>query len=104
MNSVHSRKLELEFAHLASGCFRLGDQLGAALKSEILRLAGGQSTQWALEATRKLELECLRAAADCMHLVGEVKNFNLQKSLLELARQLTAVAEAAPPPVCQTVI
>jgi hypothetical protein len=43
-------------------------------------------------------------AAECMQLVGDVQNFNLQKRFLELARQLTAVAEPAPTPVGQTTI
>ena len=103
MNSDPSRKLDLECAGLASGCVDLGGELGAALESEILRLSGGQSPQQAPEARRKLELECLRMAADCMQLAGDVQNFNLQKHFVGLARQLTAVAEAAPAPaaVCQ---
>ena len=97
MNSDHLRKLELECMRLASGCIQLGDGLGTALEAEILRLA-----QQVPQATRKLELECLRMAADCMQLVGDVQNFNLQKHFMELARQLTALVEAAPTPVCQT--
>ena len=104
MNSDHWRKLELECMRLASGCIQLGDELGAELKSEILRLAGEHSTQQWPVARRKLELECLRMAADCMQLVGAVQNFKLQRHFLTLARQLTAVAEAAPPPICQTTI
>ena len=104
MNSDHSRKLELECVRLASGCAQLGDGLGTALESEIFRLAGGQSRQQGPEARRKLELECLRMAADCMQLVGDVQNFNLQRHFLQLARQLTAIVEAAPTPVCQTAI
>ena len=104
MNSDPSRKLDLECAGLASGCVDLGGELGAALESEILRLSGGQSPQQAPEARRKLELQCLRTAADCMQLVGDVQNYNLQRRLLELARQLTAIAEAAPPRLCQTTI
>lgn len=86
----------------ASGCVQLGEELRPALKSEILRLAGG--TQRAPEERRKLELECLRMAADCMELVGDIQNFNLQKYFLGLARQLTAVAEAALPAACQTAV
>jgi hypothetical protein len=104
VNSDHSRKLELECVRLASGCAQLGDGLGTALESEIFRLAGGQSTQQGAQARRKLEIECLRMAADCMQLVGDVQNFNLQKHFMELARQLTAIVEAAPTPVCQTTI
>ena len=104
MNSDHWRKLELECMRLASGCIQLGDELGTELKSEILRLAGEHSTQQWPEGRRKLELECLRMAADCMQLVGAVQNFKLQRHFLTLARQLTAVAEAAPPPIGQTTI
>jgi hypothetical protein len=104
VNSDDSRKLELEHKRLASGCIQLGDELGTALGSEILRLAAGHSTQRGPEARRTLGLECLRMAADCMQLVGDVQNFDLQKHFLELARQLTAVAEAAPTPVCQATI
>ncbi len=104
MNSDHWRKLELECMRLASGCIQLGDELGTELKSEILRLAGEHSTQQWPEARRKLELECLRMAADCMQLVGAVQNFKLQRHFLTLARQLTAIAEAAPPPIGQTTI
>jgi hypothetical protein len=43
-------------------------------------------------------------AADCMQLVGDVQNPDLQRQLLALARRLTAVAEAAPIPVCQPTI
>jgi hypothetical protein len=43
-------------------------------------------------------------AADCMQLVGTVQNFKLQRHFLKLAGQLTAVAEAPPPPICQTTI
>jgi hypothetical protein len=104
VNSDQSRKLDLEYARLASGCVNLGGELGAALESEILRLSGGQSPQRRPEARRKLELGCLRMAADCMQLAGDVRNYNLQKRLLELARQLTAIAEAAPPWLCKTTI
>jgi hypothetical protein len=104
VNSDHSRKFELECMRLASGCIQLGDGLGTELESEILRLAGEHSTQQWPEARRRLELECLRMAADCMQLVGTIQNFKLQRHFLKLARQLTAVAEAAPPPICQATI
>ena len=104
MNSDHTRKLKLECMLLVSGCIQLGDGLGTALELEILRLAGEQSALQRPEAMRKLKLECLRVAADCMQLVSEVWNPNLQRQLLELAQQLTTVAEAAPIPVCQTTI
>jgi hypothetical protein len=104
VNLDHSRKIELECMRLASGCIQLGDGLGPALEAEILRLAGEQSAQQAPKARRKLELDCLRMAADCMQLVGDVRIPNLQRQLLELARRLTAVAEAAPAPVCQPAI
>jgi hypothetical protein len=89
---------------LASGCIQLGDELGTGLESEILRLAADHSAQQWPEARRKLELECLRMAADCMELVGAVQNFKLQRHFLTLARQLTAAAEAAPLPICQATI
>jgi hypothetical protein len=78
---------------LTSGCMQMarGD-LGAALKSEIPRLAGGSSTD--REAARKHELACLRMAADCMQLVGDIKTLDLQRHFLELARLLTAAAES----------
>ena len=100
MNSDHSRNLDLECMRLVSGCVDLGDELGAGLVYELLRLAGERST----EARRKLELECLRMAAECMQLAGDVQNFNLQRRFLELARRLTAVAEATPPRLCQATI
>ena len=70
----------------------------------VSQVAGEHSAQQWPEARRKLELECLRMAADCMQLVGTVQNFKLQRHFLKLARQLTAVAEAAPPPICQATI
>jgi hypothetical protein len=76
---------------------RMGrSSLGAALKSEILRLAGGSPTD--REAGRKHELACLRMAADCMQLVGDIKTPDLQRHFLELARLLTAAAESAAVP------
>ena len=104
MDSDHSRKLELEWMRLTSSCIQLGDGLGPALELEILRLAGEQSANQGSKTTPKLRLECLRIAADCMQLVGDVRNPNLQRRLLALARRLTAVAEAAPIPVCQPTI
>jgi hypothetical protein len=98
----HSQKLDLECLRAASGCVRFAGELGPALESEILRLVGGPRRT--PEEGRKLELECLRTAADCMQLAGEVQNFNLQRHFLELARQLTSVAEATPPAVCQTAL
>ena len=78
---------------LASGCMQIGRcDLGAALKSEIQRLAGGSSTD--REAGRKHELACLRMAADCKQLVGEIRTPDLQQHFLELARLLTAAAES----------
>ena len=62
-------ELELERMRLTSGCMRMaGGDLGAALKSEIQRLAGGQPADQ--ESARKHELACLRMAADCMQLVA----------------------------------
>jgi hypothetical protein len=92
LDSDHSRELEL-----ASGCMQMGhSDLGAALKSEIQRLAGGQPADQ--ESGRKHELACLRMAADCMQLVGQILNPHLQRHFLELARQLTAAAESAAVP------
>jgi hypothetical protein len=72
LDSDHSLELEQENMRLASGCMQIGrGDLGAALKSEIQRLAGGSSTD--REAGRKHELACLRTAADCMQLVGEIR-------------------------------
>ena len=92
--SDHSRELELEDMRLTSGCMRMGHgDLGAALKSEIQRLAGGPPAD--RESARKHELACLRMAADCMHLVGQIRTPDLQRHFLELARLLTAAAESA---------
>lgn len=55
-----------------------------------LQLAAGRSAD---DARRKHELACLRMAADCMQLVGDIKNPHLQRDFLELAKQLIAVAE-----------
>ena len=97
LDSDNSRELELENMRLTSGCMQMGSgDLGAALKSEIRKLAGGSSTDQ--EAARKHELACLRMAADCMQLVGEVLNPHLQRHFLELARQLTAAAESSVAP------
>lgn len=97
LDSDHSRELELENMRLASGCMQMGNSdIGAALKSEIQRLAGGQPAD--RESARKHELACLRMAADCMQLVGEVLNPHLQRHFLELARQLTAAAESCVAP------
>jgi hypothetical protein len=97
LDSDHSRELELDKMRLTSGCMRTGrGDLGAALKSEIQRLAGGSFTDQ--ESGRKHELACLRMAADCMHLVGEILNPDLQRHFLELARLLTAAAETAAVP------
>ena len=103
LDSDHSRELELESMRLTSGCMQMGrSELGAALKSEIRRLAGGSSTD--KEAGRKHELACLRMAADCMQLVGDVLNPDLQRHFLELARQLTAAAEWTAVPAFTTSI
>jgi len=76
--------------------------LGAALKSGIQRPAGGQPADE--EFARKHELACLRMAADCMQLVGDIQNLELQQHFLELARQLTAAAEPVPTPAFATSI
>jgi ribosomal protein L29 len=98
LDSDHSRELELERVRLTSGCMQMGrSDLGAALKSEIQRLAGGQPADQ--ESARKHELACLRMAADCMQLVGEIRTSDLQRHFLELARLLTAATEPAAVPV-----
>jgi hypothetical protein len=87
------RQLELEIMRLTSGCIPMGCScLGAVLTSAILRLTAGRSAD--LEARQKFELACLRMAADCMQLVGDIQNPNSQRDLLELAKQLTDAAEA----------
>jgi len=103
LDSDHSREFELENMRLTSGCMRIGhSSLGAALKSEILRLAGGSSTDQ--EAGRKHELACLRMAADCMQLVADIRTSDLQRHFLELARLLTAAAEPTAIPALTTSI
>jgi hypothetical protein len=97
MDSDDSRELELESIRLTSGCMQMGlSSLGAALKSEMLRLTGGRSADQ--EARRKHELACLRMASDCMQLVGDIQNPDLQRHFLELARHLTAAAESTATP------
>ena len=97
LDSDDSRELELENMRLTAGCMRVGhSELGAALKSEIQRLAGGQPAD--RESARKHELACLRMAADCMQLIGHIKTPDLQRHFLELARLLTAAAESAAAP------
>jgi hypothetical protein len=92
-----TRELELEIKRLTSGCIQMGcSGLSAVPKSEIFRQTGGPSADH--EARRKRELACLRMAADCMQLVGDIQNPHLQRDLLELAKQLTAAAEAADVP------
>ena len=94
---------EFEDLLLASGCMQMGHgDLGTALKSEIRRLAGGSSTD--REDGRKHELACLRLAADCMGLVGEIRTPDLQRHFLELARLLTAAAEPTAVPALATSI
>jgi hypothetical protein len=103
LDSNHSRELDLESMRLTSGCMKMGSsELGAALNSEIRRLAGGSSTD--KEAARKHELACLRMAADCMQLVGDILNPDLQRHFLELARLLTAAAESTSIPSLATSI
>jgi hypothetical protein len=103
LDSDHSRELELENMRLTSGCMQMGHgDLGAALKSEIRRLAGGSSTDQ--KDGRKHELACLRMAADCMQLVGDIRTPDLQRHFLELARLLTAAAESTAIPALATSI
>jgi hypothetical protein len=103
LDSDHSQELEQETMRLASGCMQMarGD-LGEALKSEIQRLAGGSSTDQ--ESARKHELACLRMAADCMQLVGDIWTPDLQRHFLEIARLLTAAAESTAVPALTTSI
>jgi hypothetical protein len=97
LDSDDSRELDLKILRLTSGCTQMDlSGLGAALKSEIIRLTGGRSADQ--EVRRKHELACLRMAADCMQLVGEIQNPHLQRDFLELAKQLTAAAEATEVP------
>jgi hypothetical protein len=103
LDSDQSRELELESLRLTSGCTQIGcSDLGAALKSQIRRLAGGTSTD--REAARKHKLACLRMSADCMQLVGYIKTPDLQRHFLELARLLTAAAEPTAAPGLTTSI
>ena len=93
LDSDFLQKLEQEAVRLATGYMAMGrGDLGAALKSEIQRLAGGSSAD--REAGRKHALACLRMAADCMQLVGEIRTPDLQTHFLEMARLLTAAAES----------
>lgn len=97
LDSDDSRKLELDDMLLTSGCMQMGlGDLGAALKSEIRKLVSGSSTDQ--EDGRKHELACLRMAADCMRLVGEIRTPDVQRHFLELARLLTAAAESTAVP------
>lgn len=97
LDSDDSQEHGQEDMRRAAGCMQLARvDLGAALKSEIKRLAGGQPPD--RESARKHELACLRMASDCMELVGAIQDPALQRRFLELARQLTAVADAAPTP------
>ena len=45
---------------------------------------------------RKHALECVRLAADCMQLVGDVRSPTWQRHFLEMARIWTARAERGP--------
>ena len=97
LDSDRSLGLDQENMRLASGCMHIGgSDLGPALKSEIRRLAGGSSAD--REAGRKHALACLRMAADCMQLVGEIRTPDLQRHFLELAGLLTAAADSTAAP------
>jgi hypothetical protein len=103
LDSDHSLELKQENMRLTSGCMQMGHgDLGAPLKSEIRRLAGGSSAD--REAGRKHELACLRMAADCMQLVGDIRTPDLQRHFLELARLLTAATESIAVPALTTSI
>lgn len=45
---------------------------------------------------RKRELACMRLAADCMQLVGDVHSPDLQRHFLRMAKSWTAQAEWGP--------
>ena len=45
---------------------------------------------------RKHELECMRLAADCMQLVGDVNNPALQSHFLRMARVWSSLADRGP--------
>jgi hypothetical protein len=45
---------------------------------------------------RKYELECMRLAAECMQLVGDVRSPTLQRHFLKMASVWTAEAEHGP--------
>jgi hypothetical protein len=51
---------------------------------------------------RKHELECMRLAADCMQLAGDVHSPTLQRHFLWMASVLTAQAERSPGADTQT--
>jgi len=86
-----------ENTRVASGCMQMaGGDLGAALKSEIQRLAGGHPAH--REFARKHELACLRMASDCLQLAGDIQDVELQKRFHELARQLAEAAEPTQTP------
>jgi hypothetical protein len=88
-----TREFELEMMRLTSGYIQKGcSRIGAVLKSEIFQITGGSAADH--EARRKRELACLRMAADCVQLANDIQNPDLQPGLLELAKQLTAAAEA----------
>jgi hypothetical protein len=46
--------------------------------------------------SRKHDLECLRLASDCMQLVGDIRNPDLQQHFLRMANVWTAKAERGP--------
>jgi hypothetical protein len=48
------------------------------------------------DSRRKHELECMRLAADCMQLVGDVHNPALQPLFLRMARVWSHLAERGP--------
>jgi hypothetical protein len=50
-----------------------------------------ESDKW-----RKHELECMRLAADCMQLVGDVHNPALQSLFLRMARAWSNLADQGP--------
>jgi hypothetical protein len=48
------------------------------------------------EHLRKHALECLRLEADCMQLVGDVRNPNVQSHFVRMARVWSALAVSGP--------
>jgi hypothetical protein len=81
----------MECMGLALDCMQFGaSDLGETLNAEILRQVGVTHDLPDPNAPQKFDLECLRAASDCMQLAGEVKDPEMQCHFLSRANQLTA--------------